>query len=119
MLAVATLILKAAGKFNEGNLKANSGYLYVSIVYNISICLSLYCLAIFWMCVNEDLKPYRYVHFEYNSVVFFSPEPHCILQANAEIFMCQRHSIFLILAGDASVGSCRRRCNQATRALYR
>lgn len=61
ILAVATLILKAVGKYNEGNLKANSGYLYVSIIYNISICLSLYCLAMFWLCVSEDLKPYRYV----------------------------------------------------------
>ncbi|KAF7299868.1 hypothetical protein HMN09_00993900 [Mycena chlorophos] len=59
VLAVATLVLKALGKYNEGNLRANSGYLYITIVYNISICLSLYCLAMFWMCVNDDLKPFR------------------------------------------------------------
>ncbi|KAH9918064.1 organic solute transporter Ostalpha-domain-containing protein [Fomitopsis serialis] len=59
ILAVATIILKLVGKFNEGNLRANSGYLYVSVVYNCSICLALYCLAIFWMCVSEDLKPFR------------------------------------------------------------
>ncbi|KAL5530346.1 hypothetical protein ACEPAF_6604 [Sanghuangporus sanghuang] len=59
MLAAATLILKAVGKYNEGTFRANSGYLYVSIVYNVSICLSLYCLAVFWMVVNDDLKPFR------------------------------------------------------------
>ncbi|CCM05294.1 uncharacterized protein FIBRA_07508 [Fibroporia radiculosa] len=59
MLALVTIILKLIGKFNEGDLRANSGYLYVSIVYNTSICLSLYCLAIFWMCVNDDLRPFR------------------------------------------------------------
>ncbi|KAL6298516.1 organic solute transporter Ostalpha-domain-containing protein [Sparassis latifolia] len=59
MLALVTVILKLLGKFNEGDLRANSGYLYVSLVYNASICLSLYCLAIFWMCVNNDLKPFR------------------------------------------------------------
>ncbi|KAF7377286.1 DUF300-domain-containing protein [Mycena sanguinolenta] len=59
VLAVVTLILKALGKYNEGTFRANSGYLYVSIVYNTSICLSLYCLAVFWMCVNDDLKPFR------------------------------------------------------------
>ncbi|KAJ7442538.1 organic solute transporter Ostalpha-domain-containing protein [Mycena galericulata] len=32
-----TLILKALGKYNEGNLSATSGYLYISIVYNTSI----------------------------------------------------------------------------------
>jgi hypothetical protein len=56
---VATLILKSFGVYNEGTLRANSGYLYVSVVYNISIFLSLYCLAVFWMCVNDDLKPFR------------------------------------------------------------
>jgi hypothetical protein len=59
VLAIVTLILKAAGKYNEGDLRWDSGYIYVSIVYNFSIFLALYCLAMFWMCVSEDLKPFR------------------------------------------------------------
>ncbi|KIY50468.1 DUF300-domain-containing protein, partial [Fistulina hepatica ATCC 64428] len=59
VLAVVTLVLKACNKYNDGDLRANSGYLYVSLIYNVSICLSLYCLAVFWICVNEDLKPFR------------------------------------------------------------
>lgn len=59
VLAAATVILKAFGKFNEGDFRANSGYLYVSIIYNTSICLSLYCLAMFWLCINDDLRPFR------------------------------------------------------------
>ncbi|THH13905.1 hypothetical protein EW146_g6366 [Bondarzewia mesenterica] len=59
LLAVATLILKAVGKFNEGDLRADSGYLYISIIYNASICLSLYCLAMFWLSISDDLKPFR------------------------------------------------------------
>ena len=62
ILAVATVILKALGIYNEGDFRAKSGYLYISVVYNISICLALYCLAMFWMCVNDDLKPFRYVY---------------------------------------------------------
>ncbi len=61
LLAIASLVLKASGKFNEGEFRIDSGYLYVSIVYNVSICLSLYCLAMFWLSINEDLKPYRLV----------------------------------------------------------
>ena len=61
LLAIASLALKASGKFNEGEFRTDSGYLYVSIVYNVSICLSLYCLAMFWLSINEDLKPYRLV----------------------------------------------------------
>lgn len=59
ILALVTIVLKLLGKFNEGDLRANSGYLYVSVIYNVSICLSLYCLAIFWLCVSADLKPFR------------------------------------------------------------
>ncbi|KAL4063857.1 DUF300-domain-containing protein [Scleroderma citrinum] len=59
MLALASSIMKATGTYNEGDFRARSGYLYVSIIYNTSICLSLWCLAVFWMCINEDLKPFR------------------------------------------------------------
>ncbi|KAI0794929.1 organic solute transporter Ostalpha-domain-containing protein [Abortiporus biennis] len=59
ILALATILLKATGKFNEGDLRIDSGYLYVSVVYNLSICMALYCLAMFWMCVNDDLRPFR------------------------------------------------------------
>ncbi|KAI6037489.1 DUF300-domain-containing protein [Pisolithus marmoratus] len=58
-LAFASLIMKATGTYNEGDFRARSGYLYVSIIYNTSICLALWCLAVFWMCVNADLKPFR------------------------------------------------------------
>ncbi|KAG1780053.1 DUF300-domain-containing protein [Suillus placidus] len=59
VLAVASLIMKATGTYHEGDFRARSGYLYVSVVYNVSICLALYCLAVFWMCVSDDLKPFR------------------------------------------------------------
>ncbi|KAG0704012.1 DUF300-domain-containing protein [Suillus ampliporus] len=59
VLAIASLVMKATGTYNEGDFRARSGYLYVSIVYNVSICLALYCLAVFWMCVSDDLKPFR------------------------------------------------------------
>ncbi|KAF8184782.1 DUF300 domain-containing protein [Pholiota molesta] len=72
VLAAVTMILKAVGKFNEGDFRANSGYLYVSIVYNVSICLSLYCLAIFWICVNDDLKPFRILFFSFWQSVLIS-----------------------------------------------
>ncbi|CAE6405312.1 unnamed protein product [Rhizoctonia solani] len=59
VLAAVTLILKALGKYREGAFRVDAGYLYVSIVYNASICLSLYCLAMFWVCVSSDLKAFR------------------------------------------------------------
>ncbi|CAE6488576.1 unnamed protein product [Rhizoctonia solani] len=59
ILAAITLILKALGKYREGAFRVDAGYLYVSIIYNTSICLSLYCLAMFWVCVNNDLRAFR------------------------------------------------------------
>lgn len=53
------MILKATGTYNDGALRKDSGYTYVSIVYNLSVSLSLYCLAMFWVATNDDLKPYR------------------------------------------------------------
>lgn len=93
ILTAATLILKATGTYKEGELSWSAGYLYVSFVYNISICLryafksgcmhahmsstdlirivlvhlnSLYCLAMFWACVNTDIKPFRCVIFAFS-----------------------------------------------------
>ena len=63
ILAIIIIILKATGKYNEGDLRFDSGYLYIAIVYNASICLSLYCLAMFWLSISEDLKPFRCVGF--------------------------------------------------------
>lgn len=59
ILAIVTVILKLANAYNEGSFRSDSGYLYISVIYNTSICLALYCLAVFWMCVAEDLRPFR------------------------------------------------------------
>ncbi|WWC60264.1 uncharacterized protein I303_102831 [Kwoniella dejecticola CBS 10117] len=59
LLVLATVILKVTGKYREGDFAIDSGYTYISVVYNTSICLSLYCLAMFWVAVNNDLKPFR------------------------------------------------------------
>ena len=59
ILAAVTLILKATGKYGDGDFRSDKGYLYVTIVYNISICVALYCLAMFWVVINDDVKPFR------------------------------------------------------------
>jgi hypothetical protein len=58
-LAVATLVMKATGTFKEGIISVDSGYLWTSIIYNVSICWSLYDLALFWVCMSTDLQPFR------------------------------------------------------------
>lgn len=59
ILSFATIIMKATGIYQEGYLGVGSGYLWTGILYNVSVTLSLYSLAMFWVCMSEDLKPFR------------------------------------------------------------
>lgn len=59
VLSAATIIMKSTGTYKEGYLGLDSGYLWCGILYNLSITLSLYALALFWVCMSEDLKPFR------------------------------------------------------------
>lgn len=58
-LAIATLAMKATGTFQEGKIAVDSGYFWTSLIYNVSICWSLYDLALFWVCMSADLQPFR------------------------------------------------------------
>lgn len=59
ILAVATIILKLTNTYKEGYISADSGYFWTGLVYNLSISISLYALAMFWVCMVKDLKPFR------------------------------------------------------------
>ncbi|TIA99750.1 hypothetical protein E3P96_02828 [Wallemia ichthyophaga] len=59
LLAILTLILKLTDKYDDGNIAWNAGYTYVQLIYNVSICTALYCLAMFWVTVHDDLRGFR------------------------------------------------------------
>lgn len=59
ILAVAAVIMKATGIYQEGYIGLSSGYLWSGIIYNISVTVSLYSLGLFWVCMHDDLLPYR------------------------------------------------------------
>ena len=59
VLGIATIIMKATNTYQEGYLGLTSGYLWSGIFYNLSVTLSLYSLAMFWVCMSHDLKPFR------------------------------------------------------------
>lgn len=58
VLSVATIIMKLTDTYQEGYIGWSSGYLWTGILYNVSITLSLYSLAMFWVCMAADLKPF-------------------------------------------------------------
>lgn len=55
-------------------LSVTSGYLYVTIIYNISVSLALYALFLFYFATRELLSPYSPVlkFFMVKSVIFLS-----------------------------------------------
>ncbi|KAL6237348.1 hypothetical protein BDW75DRAFT_204467 [Aspergillus navahoensis] len=59
ILAIASIIMKATDTYKEGYLGLSSGYLWTGILYNISVTISLYSLALFWVCLHHDLAPFR------------------------------------------------------------
>ncbi|MGH0181191.1 UNVERIFIED_CONTAM: hypothetical protein FKN15_006419 [Acipenser sinensis] len=74
LMAMITVILQAFGKYKDGDFNVASGYLYVTIVYNISVSLALYALFLFYFATRELLSPYSPVlkFFMVKSVIFLS-----------------------------------------------
>ncbi|VDM74385.1 unnamed protein product [Strongylus vulgaris] len=58
VMAVITLFLVGMGKYEDGNWSADQGYLYITLVYNVSISLALYGLFLFYTATRELLSPY-------------------------------------------------------------
>ncbi|KAK0546200.1 hypothetical protein OC845_004720 [Tilletia horrida] len=58
VLAIATIATKLTGTYHEGKLGFNY-YTLEQIIYNFSVFLSLYCLAMFWSCLSPDLAAFR------------------------------------------------------------
>ncbi|KAL7921621.1 organic solute transporter Ostalpha domain-containing protein [Trichoderma austrokoningii] len=59
ILALAAIVMKATGTYQEGYIGAKSGYFWSGIIYNISVTVSLYSLGLFWVCMHKDLVPFR------------------------------------------------------------
>lgn len=59
ILGISAIVMKATGTYQEGYIGVSSGYLWSGIIYNISVTLSLYSLGLFWVCMHDDLKPFR------------------------------------------------------------
>lgn len=59
ILAVSTIIMKLTGTYQEGYIGLSSGYFWSGLLYNVSITISLYALAMFWVCMADDLAPFR------------------------------------------------------------
>ncbi|KAK9478500.1 organic solute transporter Ostalpha-domain-containing protein [Lipomyces japonicus] len=59
VLAGLTFLMKAVGIYKEGYISWSSGYLWMGLIYNASVSLALYSLALFWVCLDQPLQPFR------------------------------------------------------------
>ncbi|XP_005999029.1 transmembrane protein 184A [Latimeria chalumnae] len=74
IMAVLTIILQAFGKYHDGDFNVRSGYLYITIIYNISVSLALYALFLFFFATSDLLRPFEPVlkFLTIKSVIFLS-----------------------------------------------
>ncbi|KAG7459968.1 hypothetical protein MATL_G00216220 [Megalops atlanticus] len=74
IMAVITILLQAFGKYHDGDFNVTGGYLYITIIYNISVSLALYALFLFYFATSDLLRPYEPVlkFLTIKSVIFLS-----------------------------------------------
>ncbi|CAN6674663.1 vacuole membrane protein Hfl1p [Trichomonascus vanleenenianus] len=58
-LSLATVLMNITDTYQSNTIGLKSGYMWIGLIYNVSITISLYSLALFWYCLLEDLAPYR------------------------------------------------------------
>lgn len=74
LMSVITLILEAFGKYRDGDWSPHGGYLYITLIYNVSVSLALYGLLLFYQATKDILSPYDPVSkfLTVKSVIFLS-----------------------------------------------
>ncbi|KAI5950605.1 hypothetical protein CANMA_005265 [Candida margitis] len=58
-ICFGTLFFELMGWYNVNDMSYKSIYLWMTVLYNASVTLSLYSLAIFWKILWDDLKPFK------------------------------------------------------------
>lgn len=74
VVSFSAVILAAFGKYGDGVIDWEEGYVYVMIIQNFTQLMALYCLVWFYVVVGEDLKPFHPLakFIVVKSVVFFT-----------------------------------------------
>jgi len=74
VMAFLTIILQSVGLYRDGDWSPNTGYLYITMIYNVSVSLALYGLFLFYFSTKDLLTPFDPVlkFFTIKSVIFLS-----------------------------------------------
>ena len=58
-MSLVTIVLKAFGKYKDGDFSVTGGYLYLTLIYNVSISVALYGLFLFYAATKHILAKYE------------------------------------------------------------
>ncbi|GAM28301.1 hypothetical protein SAMD00019534_114770, partial [Acytostelium subglobosum LB1] len=59
LVAIIAIILQTTDHFGEGKFVLDKGYLWVTLIENISVSLSLYYLVLYYQCMRQELQPFK------------------------------------------------------------
>ncbi|KAH0952645.1 hypothetical protein HN011_006058 [Eciton burchellii] len=74
VMAFVIIFLQAFGHYRDGDWSPDSGYIYITVIYNISVSLALYGLFLFYFATRDLLTPFEPVlkFCTVKSVIFLS-----------------------------------------------
>ncbi|CAG9862994.1 unnamed protein product [Phyllotreta striolata] len=74
LMAFITIFLQAFGHYRDGDWSPDGGYLYITIINNISVSLALYGLFLFYFATKDLLTPFEPVlkFSTVKSIIFLS-----------------------------------------------
>jgi len=74
LMSFIVIILQFLNLYEDGNWSPKNSYIYVTLIYNLSISVALYALFLFYFATKDLLRPYDPVlkFFTVKSVIFLS-----------------------------------------------
>lgn len=58
-MSLVTLVLQAFDKYKDGDFSVRGGYLYLTLIYNVSVSVALYGLFLFYAATKHSLAKYE------------------------------------------------------------
>ncbi|XP_046809258.1 transmembrane protein 184B isoform X1 [Lucilia cuprina] len=74
LVAFIIIFLQVFGHYHDGDWRSDGGYIYITLIYNISVSLALYGLYLFYFATRDLLTPFEPVlkFCTIKSVIFLS-----------------------------------------------
>lgn len=80
LMSIMTLYLMATGRYRDGDWSLDNSYIYITMIYNVSVSLALYGLYLFYQATKGLLAPYEPVwkFLTVKSIIFLSFWQGCL-----------------------------------------